>query len=154
MSKIFAEQDLSLSVLGDHLEDAGWDVQLEKERLLLHSERGLGFSLWLDIERQFVMLSTYLPIREDFSDRLALANRCNHEVFLGNFYVDGDGDLVVSYAMTFERGLILAQLTRIVLRFGSMLDHVLRRYDPEGSIFDFGEGNSLSEQPSLPSTLQ
>ena len=137
MCKIFQEQEVSLSSLAEHLEDAGWDVNLDKNRILLHNNRGIGFSIRLDTDRQFLLIGTWLPFSADFSDSTALANRCNNEVFMGRFSIDGDGDLVVDYAMTYERGLVLAQLTRIVQRFSGMLNHVVDHFDADQVIFDF-----------------
>lgn len=153
MCKIFQEQEVSLSSLAEHLEDAGWDVNLDKNRLLLQTNRGLGFSIRLDPERQFLLLGTWLPLSADFSDSMALANRCNSEVFMGKFSIDSDGDLVIDYVMTYERGLLLAQLTRIIQRFSGMLNHVVEHFDADKVIFDFSRCSQRADNSS-PAVLQ
>ena len=58
-------------------------------------------------------------------------------VGLGGLYADDDNDLIVGYQMMYERGLIVAQFTRVLRRFPSMLDHVVDHYGQEGAVFNF-----------------
>lgn len=129
MSKILQEVEVTLQNLGEHLENAGWDVEPKENRLVLHTTKGIGFVIRLDEARQFINIWTHLPIRKDYTDGLDLVNTLNSDVFLACFNIDSDNDLIVTYQMSYERGLILAQLARIVRRFGSLLEHVMDTYD-------------------------
>ncbi len=125
MSKILQETEVSLQTLAEHIEDAGWDVALEKNRLVLHTLRGIGFVIRQDEDRQFINFFTHLPLRKNYSEGWDLVNTLNSDVFLASFNIDSDNDLIVNYLMSYERGLILSQFARIVRRFSGMLDHVL-----------------------------
>lgn len=137
MGKILQESEVSLKALSEHLEDAGWNVDLQQQRLVLHTPRGLGFAIRLDVERHFIDFNTHFPVRKTYSAGLDLVNTLNGDVFLGCFSLDEDNDLLVSYPMSYERGLILAQFARIVRRFGSMIEHVVDHFDKDEEVFAF-----------------
>ena len=151
MGKVLQEIEVSLDAVSGFLDDAGWDVAPESDRLVLHTSTGIGFSIRLDSERRFVLLGTYLPVRKDFEDHLELVNTLNSDVFLGCFSIDDDKDLSVAYAMRYERGLILAQLSRIVRRFAGMLEHVVKHFDQNDEVFAFGAKDASGNETSRPS---
>lgn len=128
MTRILKEADVVLQGLAEHLEESGWDVDLQPNRLVLHTQRGVGLAVSIDSERQFISLFSHFPLHRGYDEWPELVNTLNSSVFLAGFHVDDDGDLIVSYAMSYERGLILAQFARIVRRFGSLLHHVLDNY--------------------------
>ncbi|MBT9498268.1 MAG: YbjN domain-containing protein [Zoogloea sp.] len=152
MSKILQEPEVTLNQLADHLEYSGWDVELQASRLVLHTSTGLGFSIRLDTERQFIYFLTQLPVSKDFLTGLDLVNTLNSDVFLGCFSLDSDNDLIVTYQMTYERGLILAQFSRIVRRFSGMLDHVVENFDQDDQVFAFTPKES--EEAETATTVQ
>lgn len=53
--------------------------------------------------------------------------------------------------MSYERGLILAQLSRIVLRFAGMLEHVVKHFDQNDEVFAFGAKDASGNETSRPS---
>ena len=137
MSTILQENETTLERLADIAEEAGWNVELQAQQLLLHTPMGLGFHISIDTERKYLNFVTYLPLSHAFGDYLELVNTLNREVFLGGFYADDDNDLIVGYQMMYERGLIVGQFTRVLRRFSSMLDHVVDHYGQEGTVFNF-----------------
>ena len=153
MTTIFQENEVSLSLLAEHLENSGWNVELERDGLKLVTTAGLCFYIGLDDERKFLNLTSFFRIRKSFEDSYDLVNKLNSHVFLPSFLLDDDGDLMINYVMTYERGLILAQFMRIVRRFAGVLSHVLTTYDPEEQIFllrtssaAVSDGNPISLQ--------
>ena len=151
MGKVLKEIEVTLDTLAEFLDDAGWDVAPEAQRLVLHTEAGVGFSVRIESDRHFVHFSTYLPIRKDFEDHLELVNTLNSDVFLGCFSIDDDKDLSVTYSMSYARGLILAQLSRIINRFAGMLDHVVSHFDKNDAVFAFGNKESATVETAPPS---
>lgn len=152
MGRVLQEIEVSLHAIAEFLDDTGWDAAPEPDRVVLHTKAGIGFSVRLDSERKFILLATYLPVRKDFEEPLELVNTLNREVFLGCFCIDDDRDLLVSYGVSYERGLILAQFSRIVMRFAGMLEHVVKNFDENDLIFAFGakdESSSDAPRPSL-----
>lgn len=137
MSKILQETEVSLSSLAEHSEDAGWDVELQKNRLLLRTRRGIGFFISIDNDRKFISFHSLFRVKKEFINGLDLVNRLNSNVFLPSFSLDEDNDLIVSYQMIYERGLIMAQFSRIVRRFGGVLEHVLDNFDQDDEVFYF-----------------
>ncbi len=148
MGKVLKEIEVTLDTLAEFLDDAGWDVTPASQRLVFHTKAGVGFSIRIEPDRHFVHFGTHLPIRKDFEDHLDLVNTLNNDVFLGCFSIDEDKDLSVTYSMSYARGLILAQLSRILRRFAGMLDHVVSTYDKNDEVFAFGNSEpAASETP-------
>ncbi len=151
MGKVLKEIEVTLDTLAEFLDDAGWDVAPASQRLVFHTKAGVGFSVRVESDRHFVHFSTHLPIRKDFEDHLDLVNTLNNDVFLGCFSIDEDKDLSVTYSMSYARGLILAQLSRILRRFAGMLDHVVSTYDKNDDVFAFGNQESATAEAPHPS---
>jgi len=152
MCTILQEAEVTTSRLAEHMEDSGWDVDLEKDKLLLHTMKGLGFWIGIDTARQFIWISTYLPIRKDFTGALAWVNTLNEDVFLVSFSIDRNNNLIVGYQMSYERGLILGQFARIIRRFALMLEHVVNDLGQNDQVFTFGSDDPASSEG--PRTLQ
>lgn len=151
MGKVLKEIEVTLDTLAEFLDDAGWDVTPASQRLVFHTEAGVGFSIRVEPDRHFVHFGTHLPIRKDFEDHLGLVNTLNNDVFLGCFSIDEDKDLSVTYSMSYARGLILAQLSRILRRFAGMLDHVVSTYDKNDDVFAFGNSEPAASETPHPS---
>lgn len=78
---ILKEEEISLTSIAEHLENAGIDTDSSKsDRLTLHSDQGLGFHLFMD-DRKFIRLRTYLPIREGHLTAMDFSNELNQSVF-------------------------------------------------------------------------
>lgn len=156
MPRLILNQDeVTLKALADHLDDSGFDVETDSEpdALVFHSERGLGFVIKIDEDRKFIQFKSFFPIRNDFLDSIEFCNSLNFSVFLGKFCIDHDGDLCTAYLMSYERGLITAQFSRIYQRFSSMLDYVLER-DVEKTVFDFDKKSPAPSQMEAPLLIQ
>lgn len=151
---VINQSDMSLEVLSTQLDNAGWNVKSDAEMLTLHTENGIGFTIDLDEEKCFVVFRTCLPVRNDFLASIDYCNDLNLNKFMGKFAIDGDNDLRVSYAISYEKTLLISQFSRIALRFGSLLEHVVSQ-DKENSIFDFDKPHQQQiEFPSLTTILQ
>lgn len=133
------ENELSLNTLATHLENSGWDVDLREDCLILHTERGLAFSVTPDETRKFIGFCTFLPVRSDFEERLEWVNRLNNEIFMTSFAFVDDRNLRIVYYMSYRGGLILGQFAYITRRYAGLIDLTRRSHDPEGLIFDIGE---------------
>lgn len=153
MGTIVQEDEVTLPNLAEHLENAGWDTTVKKDDcLLLHTPRGFGFFVRLDQSRPFVVLNTYLPVQKDYLQGLDLVNTLNSDVFLPSFNLDRDNDLVMTYAVSYERGLNLAQFSRVVGRFSGVIEHVVDKFDAKNEVFAFpasSDAESCEEQPTL-----
>lgn len=128
MDYILPEAEVSLSSLASHLEQAGWDPDLEERRIVLHSDGGLSFVIWLDEERKYINFARFQPIPENTQKDYQLVNHLNFEIFLPNFAIDDDSDLQAMYHMIYSGGLMLGQFSRIVKRFSSTMDYVKTQY--------------------------
>lgn len=150
---ILNEDEVTLGSIANQIDDAGLDVTIDEDTLILHTDSGLGFTLSLDTDRKFIVFRTVFPMRNDFLDGHDFCNDLNIHVFMGCFAVDKDSDLLISYAYSYTRGLIVAQLMRVVLRFGSMLDHVVGK-DTEKLIFDFSKQARTVDVMDAPPLIQ
>jgi hypothetical protein len=136
MAHILAESEITRDNLAEQLENAGWVVELDEDHIGLRSEGGLYFTLHLDTERRFVRLYCYLPFRHDFDDQLELVNTLNSEVFLAGFSLVDDRSLLrIVYQMSYHRGLILPQFTRLVRQYEGIIDYVRSTFDADRRIF-------------------
>lgn len=152
MGKMIAEQEVSLSLISEFLEEAAWNIKHIDNRLMLHSLRGFEFSICQDEARKFLIFNTYFEIKGRFEEAISLANKLNEDVFMTRFSIDKDGDLSISYSMSYERGLILGQLSRVTLRFSDLLGHVVDKFDTNGEVFELGKESQ--PKASGPTTLQ
>lgn len=138
MPNLMSESEVSLDSLAAHLENAGWTVEQHDNHLRLRSDAGYSYSLQLDTERCFISFSCFYPIDKDYDEPLELVNRLNAQVFLATFSIDTDRDLRITYAMSYSRGLIVPQFSRMVRRFGSLIEYVRNEYDTGGRVFNIG----------------
>lgn len=153
MNTLISENDVTLEILTEKLEDSGWCVRLHTDRLIIRSEDGLKIFIRIDSQRHFLHLGAVLAIDKNYGEALDLVNRMNNDLFLGRCALDTDNDLIIDYQMLYERGLMLAQLTRMLKRFSSLVDYVVVHYDENGEVFPFKRS---SEEASIepPHTLQ
>jgi len=125
MAHILAESEITRDNLAEQLENAGWVVELDEDHIGLRSEGGLYFTLHCDI-----------PFRHDFDDQLELVNTLNSEVFLAGFSLVDDRSLLrIVYQMSYHRGLILPQFTRLVRQYEGIIDYVRSTFDADRRIF-------------------
>jgi len=146
------QSEINLSVLANHLDNSGWDVMSDTDELILHTENGIAFNVLIDLKRLFVILRTYLPVRSDFLGSTDYCNQLNINLFMGRFAIDSDNDLRVCYVMSIEKSLELSQFSRIVLRFASLLEHVV--LEEKDLVFDFNKYKSKPKEAliNLPTT--
>ena len=143
---VIPENKVTLGTLAAHLENAGWDVSLERNCVLAHSEGGLAFTTAIHEDRKFLGLCTYLPVRPDVENLYELVNTLNSEIFLASFSLLENRNLRAVYYMNYSRGLLLSQYARIVSRFATVIDCARSRHDPDVTIFAIG--NSNDEEPA------
>ena len=149
MDYILPEADVSLPNLAEQLETFGWDVEVEDNRLRLYTEKGYAFTVWIDEDRKFLSFNTYLPVRKDLEDGNELVNKLNVEVFLPCFSIDADNDLRMTYSMMYARGLVLAQFSRIIKRFSSVIDYVCKQYGEDGGFLPPRDVVKETPEPEL-----
>lgn len=144
--RLILEDKVTLRSLVDHLDDSGQTVEAKNdEYIIAHSDKGLGFKIYLDTDRKFIIFRKFFNLKSDFMHGLEFCNALNNEIVVGKFALDPDMDIDVSYHMSYERGIITAQLMRIYLRFASMLDYLVAK-DTDNTIFDF---NKKSPTPCM-----
>lgn len=155
MQKIWPEENVTLSHLATHLRDSGLDVVEEDARIELHTEDGIGYLIRLDVDRKFVRFSTVLPLdrRQPPATRKAFALELNEDFFLPSFSVDDGGDLRILYVMSYWQGLIAGQFMAIVLRFGSLLDYLVRERNPD-DIISFESNEAAPDESSVDGSVQ
>jgi len=147
------QSEMSLNVLATHLDNAGWDVESDEDSICLHSESGIGFHVVLDEKRFFVVFRTFLPVRNDFLASLDFSNDLNMTKFMGCFAIDSDNDLRISYVMSYEKSLIVAQFSRIALRFANLLEHLVAEDRENTRAFDFDKATKQQRIDSIPPSL-
>ena len=148
------QSEINLSVLEAHLDNAGWDVMSEADELILRTENGIAFNVFLNSKYLFVIFRTYLPVRDDCLEITEYCNDLNLNLFMGRFAIDSDNDLCVSYVMSYDHCLVLSQFSRIALRFASLLEHVVGQ-DEKRKIFNFNKSkDALINLPTPTLVLQ
>lgn len=156
MSPILAENEITRDSLAEQLENAGWVVELNEDHIGLRSDGGLYFTLHFDGERRFLRLYCYLPFRHDFDDQLELVSTLNSDVFLASFSLTEDRSLLrILYQMSYHRGLILPQFTRLERQYEGIIDYVRSKFDANRRIFaraaddPEGDADDTPEEPLL-----
>ncbi|MCG5073459.1 YbjN domain-containing protein [Paraburkholderia tagetis] len=141
MTKIFEESSaVTIDALDAHLRDSGLvPYNVQPDCIRLRTEKGIAYRITLDTDRKFIRVATYIPLRRNspIDQKHELARRLNEEVFLPVFTIDQDGDLAVSYALTYLHGLIGGNFVSIVHRFASLLEYIVDAFNADGLI-DFG----------------
>ena len=151
---VIPEDKVTLDTLAAHLENAGWEVILERNCVLVHSESGLAFTTTIHADRKFLGVCTYLPVRAGAQKLYELVNTLNSELFLASFALLEDKNLRAVYYMHYGRGLLLSQYARIVSRFAAVIDCVRSKHDPDGKIFAIGDCDDEEQATSARLTVQ
>lgn len=128
MITIWTENQVCLTELANHIEQSGLQVvKREDSEIVLITELGLNFRLSIDRQRNFLRLVTYLPLDKErtYESKLDLVQQFNHELFLANYSLDADDDLLVLYYMSYRQGLIIGQFMKVLQRYSSLLDHII-----------------------------
>jgi hypothetical protein len=137
MTKIWTENEVTVEALAEHMRNSGLtSVNQETNRIVLHTESGIGYAVLIDAQRKFIEFTTHLPLdkAKPRQQILDFEHRCNAEIYLPVFCVDEDADLRIFYAMPYSHGLIAGQLMAMVCRFGSLLEHVVGARNEDGLI--------------------
>lgn len=150
---VIDEKNISMESLAIHLENAGQIFDQRKDEIVAHSSNGLGFHLYLDEDRKFIIIRKFYPINVSFDDGLAFSNELNDSVFMGKFHIDDDGDLACSYAISYEKSLNIPQFMRTYHRFSSLVDYVVG-LDTDGSIFDFNKKHPVRTPIEVSTLIQ
>jgi hypothetical protein len=147
MTTIWIEDQVSITNLAQHFEDCGKTrVTVRDERITLFTQTGLALAVTIDEDRKFLRISTYLPLDKSRShaDKLEYIQRLNHDLFLTNFFLDDDGDVIIYYFASYELGLIIGQFMIVLNRFGSLVEHIVENENREGLIV-FGQNDDDAE---------
>ena len=147
MTKIFTEDEIPLGAMQAHFLDSGLNIENVKEKTFgVRSINGLYITVRIDEERKYLRFSCYFDLDKSRShmDRLLLIQRYTFELFLANFSLDKDSDLVVSYVMSYEMGLIVGQMMHVFRRFARLLDLIIEQENDDKFIV-FEEPNSTDD---------
>lgn len=155
MKKIFTEDEVTLSALQTHFLDSGFHVENTKENGFgVRSRNGLYIVIRIDKQRKYVGFYCYFDLDNQRSelDKLLLIQRYNYDIFLASFALGKNAeDLLVSYVMSYELGLIAGQLMHVFRRFSGLLDNLVEdENDDKFIVF----GKSEEEHQELTTSLE
>jgi hypothetical protein len=151
MTKILAEEDVTLDNITVHLKDSGLvPVATDAAGIWLRIASGVAYCIAILDDKKFIRIWTFLPLDRDQPRdmKLDLEHQLNAEIYLPVFSLDHDDDLNVSYLMPYEQGLIAGQFVAIVNRFGSVLDYIVE-FRNENGLIKFDRGNAASEDDQM-----
>lgn len=141
MMTILEENQVNPHTIANHLECSGIEVVKQEFNkngswILLITGAGLNFRISFDEERKFLRFSTFLPLdpSRTYESKLQLVQKFNSELFLANFCLDKDDDLLVIYYMSFVQGLNLAQFMKVTMRYTELLEHIVETQNTDHMI--------------------
>lgn len=147
MPRLWTEDEVSLMTLAQHFEDSGIArIDLQDDRVSLHTDEGLYYCVLQDEKRKFVRLSSYFPTDKALSrvDKLELIQRLNRKYFQTSFSLDGDEDVNVDYAVSYERGLNIGQFMLLLNRFRSLVTYIVEQ-DEDRHLICFEEDDAPAD---------
>jgi hypothetical protein len=155
MKKIFTEDEVTLSALQAHFLNSGFHVENPKETGFgVRSRNGLYIVIRIDEQRKYLGFYCYFDLDDKRSelDKLLLIQRYNYDIFLACFSLGKNAeDLIVSYVMSYELGLIAGQLMHVFRRFSGLLDNLVEdENDDKFIVF----GKSEEEHQELTTSLE
>jgi hypothetical protein len=153
MRKIFTEDEVNLDSLQAHFLNSGLNIENPKNTSFgVRSVDGLYIVIRLDEQKKYVGFYCYFDLDKKRShlDKLLLVQRYNYDLFLACFSLGKDeNDLVVSYVMSYELGLIAGQMMHVFRRFSGLLDSLVQHENKDNFIVfgqpDENTGDALSE---------
>ncbi len=137
MITIWTEEQVLPINLKKHLEDCGkTQVSCHENWIKFFTESGISVWIYIDEERKFLCINSYLSIDRSRSriDKLDLIQRYNSDMFLPTFSLDEEEDVKVSYSMCYERGLIVGQFMIVLNRFCALIETIIDTQNQEGLI--------------------
>lgn len=148
MRKIFTEDEVNLDSLQAHFLDSGFTIENPKNSSFgVRSVDGLYIVIRLDEQKKYVGFYCYFDLDKKRShlDKLLLVQRYNYDLFLACFSLGKDeNDLVVSYVMSYELGLIAGQMMHVFRRFSGLLDSLIQ-HENEDKFIVFGHPDENAE---------
>ena len=149
MKKIFTEDEVTLTALQAHFLDSGFNVENPKETGFgVRSRNGLYIVIRIDEQRKYVGFYCYFDLDDKRSelDKLLLIQRYNYNIFLACFSLGKNAeDLIVSYVMSYELGLIAGQLMHVFRRFSGLLDNLVED-ENEDKFIIFGKSDEERQE--------
>lgn len=132
MINTWSEGEVDIHALQAHFTESGVVIEHADENSLgIRSIRGFYLYVRIDEVRKFIRFVCFLDLdtsRSD-TDRLELAQRLNNGLFLANFTLGRENDMIVDYPMSYECGLIPSQMMRVFYRFSSLIDAILAEHN-------------------------
>lgn len=154
MKKIFTEDEVNLTTLQTHFLDSGFHIENHRDNGFgVRSRNGLYILIRVDEKRKYVSFHCYFGLDDKRSelDKLLLIQRYNYDIFLASFSLGKNAeDLIVSYVMSYEMGLIAGQLMHVFRRFSGLLDNIVEDKNDDKFIV-FGRPEEDEGQESTPS---
>ena len=134
MNKVWNTEEVTIENLAAHLAEAGLlAIATDEDKLWFRTENGIAYSVTILDEKKFVRLSTYLPLDRDRpkEEKLTFAHHLNANIFMPVFCLDDEDDLIVSYVLPYQFGMIAAQFSAMVIRFASLLEFLVREQNDD-----------------------
>ncbi len=138
MAKIWSEDEVTNEALQTHFIDSGLSVERTNEKSFgVRSNNGLYIVIRIDDDRHYLSFNCYFDLDKTRSqlEKLVLVQRYNYDLFLANYALGNNSDdLIVSYAMSFEMGLIAGQMMHVFRRFSRLLDNLIAKENKDNFI--------------------
>ncbi|MFZ9916460.1 MAG: YbjN domain-containing protein, partial [Phycisphaerales bacterium] len=116
--------------------DAGYEPEAESDDYICVRDPDTGFALFLtDFGGHRLELRCYFRVRDGLGHeaKADYARRCSEKLW-AKYFIDADGDLVISHVVCCGGGLHQPNLMRTVRAFLSLCAYTLRECDPDGVV--------------------
>lgn len=148
MEKIWSEDEVTSETLQAHFINSGLSVERASEKSFgARSKNGLYIVVRIDDDRHYLRFNCYFDLDKTRShlEKLVLVQRYNYDIFFANFSLGkNNGDLIVSYVMSFEMGLIAGQMMHVFRRFSRLLDNLIAEENEDNFIVIGGSDDDIT----------
>lgn len=148
MSTTVQEIDVNMKKLATILEDAGEDVEVSTHGFIMISTR-VGYYVRIDIleQQKYITIKNFLPLNKENQEVYDFVNSLNRDWFMASYSIDSDFDLLTTFALSYENGLIIPQFMKVIKRFSSMIDCLVEKYKDD-ELFKFPAKAEQEESPA------
>jgi hypothetical protein len=129
-----AEGDVDRAFIGEAFSRCFFGVRFDADGdVWVNDMDGPRVLVGVEPDRRSILLLAFYRFKQGVPQeaRLELVSRCNSEVRMVRFRLSGDETLVADYSLSYERGLLVAQLIQSVRLFSRITVAALRQCDPD-----------------------
>jgi len=144
---LIPEESARAAALLPLLVNAGYEPEAESSEYICVRDPDTGFALFLtDFGGNRLELRCYFKVRDglEHETRAGYARQCSEKLW-AKYFIDADGDLVVSHVVCCGGGLHQPNFMRTVRSFLSLCAYTLRECDPDGVV---ARGDGAGEDAS------